>query len=211
MQSNEAATVSVSGREFMSDAKGRLVPVEMVKPVDNLMDQTVRKTIGFARELSAQIARFRGHTFEDVNAFLSLVAEAHGVSLGGRKGNVTLTSFDGCLRVQVAVADVINFGPELMVAKKLIDSCLTEWGAESRVELRALVDRVFSVGKEGMVDRASLFSLLRLEITDSRWLGAMEAIRESIRVIGSKEYVRFYERDKPDGAWRPITIDLASA
>ena len=39
----------------------------------------------------------------------------------------------------------------------------------------------------------------------------MDAVRDSIRVIGSKSYVRFFEREAPDAAWRPITIDLASA
>lgn len=203
--------VEIAGREYMPDAKGRLVPIETVKSVDRLMDQTVRKIIDFARDLSAQIARFRGHTFSDVNAFTALLAEQHGASLGGQKGNITLTSFDGTMKVQVAVADQIVLGPELNVAKKLVDACLREWGAESRPELRALVDRVFSVGKEGTVDRASLFGLLRLDIGDPRWMQAMDAIRESIRVIGSKEYVRFYERDDPRGAWRAITIDLAAA
>ncbi|OYY06769.1 MAG: hypothetical protein B7Y70_16030 [Rhizobiales bacterium 35-68-8] len=44
-----------------------------------------------------------------------------------------------------------------------------------------------------------------------RWQEAMRAIRDSIRVIGSKTYYRFYERDTPDGEWRPISIDLARA
>jgi hypothetical protein len=209
--SDDDPTVEIAGRPFMNDARGRLVPVETIKPADKLMDQAVRKIIAFARDLSGQIGRFRGHTFEDVNTLLSLIAEQYGAKLGGRKGNVTLTSFDGCLKVQVQVAEQLTFGPELQAAKKLIDSCLVEWGAESRPELRAVVERAFSVGKEGKVDSASLFSLLRLEIADDRWVAAMNAIRESIRVIGSKEYVRFYERDRPEGQWRAITVDVANA
>jgi hypothetical protein len=33
----------------------------------------------------------------------------------------------------------------------------------------------------------------------------------TITVTGSKEYVRFYERDTPKDEWRAITIDLAKA
>jgi len=52
--------------------------------------------------------------------------------------------------------------------------------------------------------------LLRVGIEDARWQQAMAAIRDSIRVIGSKTYIRFYERPSPDAAWRAVTIDLAA-
>jgi hypothetical protein len=203
--------VDVAGKPYLSDAKGNLVPLESVKAADLLMDETVRKIMVYARDLSSQIARFKGHTFEDVNGLQALIAQDYGASIGGRKGNITLTSFDGCLKVQVQVADLIEFGPELQVSKRLIDECLSEWSAESRSELRALVNRVFQVDKEGQINRAELFMLLRVEIADERWKRAMDAIRDSIRVIGSRTYVRFYERDAADAPWRAITIDLAAA
>lgn len=204
------AMIDVGGKAYLRDAKGNLVPVETVKPADLLMDETVRKVTGFARDLSEQIARFKGHTFEDVNGLQALIAQEYGANVGGKKGNITLTSFDGCLKVQVQVADLIEFGPELQAAKQLIDDCLIDWSSDSRVELRALVNRVFNVDKEGQINRSELFMLLRVEIADDRWKSAMEAIRDSIRVIGSRTYVRFYERDAPDAAWRAISIDLAA-
>ncbi len=203
--------IDVAGKPYIRDAKGNLVPVESVKAADMLMDETVRKIVSFARDLSGQIARFKGHTFEDVNGLQALIAQEYGASVGGKKGNITLSSFDGCLKVQVQVADLIEFGPELQAAKRLIDDCLNEWSADSRAELRALVNRVFQVDKEGQVNRSELFMLLRVEIADERWRSAMNAIRDSIRVIGSRTYVRFYERPAPDAAWRAIPIDLAAA
>ena len=203
--------VMVEGNEYMRDAKGALVPRETVKPVDLLMDETVRKVIGFARALSAQIARFKGHTFEDVGAFQALIDQEYGASVGGKKGNITLSSFDGLMKVQVQVADLVTFGPELQAAKALVDECLRDWASESGPELRTIVERAFQVDKEGKVNRAELFMLLRVEISDERWKRAMQAIRESMRVIGSKTYIRFYERDRPDGQWRAVTIDLAAA
>ena len=210
-QTNHPAAIDVGGTQYLRDAKGSLVPVATVKAVDLLMDEAVRKITGFARDLSGQIARFKGHTFEDVGAFQALIAQEYGASVGGRKGNITLTTFDGCQKVQVQVSDLIEFGPELQAAKTLIDQCLNEWTADSQVELRALVNRVFQVDKEGQINRAELFMLMRVEIADERWVRAMDAIRDSIRVIGSKTYVRFYDRPAPDAAWRAITIDLAAA
>lgn len=204
------AIVEVAGNRYMHDAKRNLVPVETIRPADLLMDETVRKITGFARELSAQIARFKGHTFEDVNGLQALLAQEYDTRVGGKKGNIQLSTFDGCQKVQVQVADLMDFGPELQIAKQLIDECLSDWSADSRVELRALVNKVFNVDKEGQINRAELFMLLRVEIEDERWQKAMTAIRDSIRVIGSRTYVRFYERDAPDAAWRAISIDLAA-
>jgi hypothetical protein len=203
------ATIDVGGKPYLRDAKGSLVPIETVKPTDLLMDETVRKVMGFARDLSQQIARFKGHTFEDVGALQALFRQEYDAPLGGQKGNISLMSFDGCQKVQVQVADLIEFGPELQSAKALIDECLVDWSADSGAELRALVNRVFNVEKEGQIDRAALFMLMRVEIGDERWQRAMKAIRDSIRVIGSKSYVRFYERDAADEQWRSISIDVA--
>ena len=69
---------------------------------------------------------------------------------------------------------------------------------------------MFSVEKEGQINRSELLMLLRVNITDPRWLRAMNAIRESMRVVGSREYARFYQRPVPDGQWRAISIDIAS-
>jgi hypothetical protein len=206
-----APVLVVGGEEHMRDAKGALVPVSLIRPQDRLQDETVRKVMGHALALNAQIARFRQHTFDDLNAFQALLEQEYGARAGGAKGNVSFLSFDGRFKVQVAIADQISFGPELQTAKKLIDECLVEWGAESRPEIRALVNRVFSVEKEGQINRAELFGLLKLEITDERWVSATRAIRDAIRVIGTREYVRFYMRERPTDQWHHLAIDIASA
>ncbi|WP_156680056.1 DUF3164 family protein [Sphingomonas profundi] len=205
------AAIDVNGSPYLRDAKGSLVPLASVKAADLLMDETVRKILAGAHEASALVTAFKARTFENVGELQALLAQHYGASVGGKKGNITLVSFDGCQKVQVQVADLLEFGPELQSAKALIDECLTEWAVGSAIELRALVNRVFQVDKQGQINRAELFMLLRVEIQDDRWMRAMEAIRNSIRVIGSRTYVRFYDRPAPDAAWRPVTVDLAAA
>ncbi len=203
--------IEVGGQRYMRDAKGALMPLALVKAQHLLEDEMVRTVMAFARDLSAQIARFKSHTFVDLDGFQRLLQQEYGARAGGAKGNVTFQSFDGLNKVLVQIADQIAFGPELQAAKLLIDECLVEWGEQSRDEIRALVSSVFNVEKEGQINRAELFGLLRMEISDERWVRAMAAIRDSIRVTGTKSYVRFYERTAPDTPWRSITIDLASA
>jgi len=203
--------VTINGDAYMRDAKGSLVPVELIKPQAKLEDQTVRKIAGYAMALSAQISRFKEHTFDDIGAFEAILAEDYGTTVGGAKGNKTLMSHDGLYKVSVQVADYIDFGPQLQVAKELVDECLNEWAADARAELRAIVTRAFNTDKKGQINRSEIFMLLRLDIRDARWVRAMDAIRDAMRVVGSKTYVRCHHRMQPDAPWIPITIDLAKA
>lgn len=203
--------MTIGERDYMPDAKGNLVPVELIRAEDKLEDETVRKIIGYAQDLSDQVGRFKSHTFDDLGAFEALLLQEYGATRGGAKGNKTFTSFDGLFQVKVQVQDHIDFGPQLQIAKTLVDECLNEWSADARAEIRAIVTRAFNTDKEGQINRSEVFMLLRLEIDDPRWQEAMRAVRDAIRIIGSKTYVRCYSRPAPDAAWDAITIDLAKA
>ena len=203
--------VTIGNRSYMADAKGSLVPVDLIKPQHLLEDEVVRKIAGYALALSEQVARFKAHTFDDIAGFEALLAQEYGAKLGGPKGNKTLMSFDGLFKVTVQVSDYTVFGPELQMGKALVDECLNEWSEGSRDEIRAIVTRAFNTDKEGQINRAEIFMLLRLEITDARWTRAMTAIRDAIRIVGSKTYVRCHRRESVDAAWQAVTIDLAKA
>lgn len=203
--------IDVRGRAYMPDAKGNLTPVETIPAAALLEDDTVRKVVGYGLALSEQIGRFRAHAFEDIGDLEALLQQEYGVTKGGPRGNKTLMTWDGLYKVQVQVADHIDFGPQLQIAKQLVDDCLNEWSAESRPELRAIVTRAFNTDKAGQINRSEVFMLLRLEIGDARWIEAMRAIRDAMRVVGSKVYVRLYRRPAPDAGWEPISLDIARA
>ncbi|WP_336812290.1 DUF3164 family protein [Bosea sp. MMO-172] len=203
--------VEVAGQPHMRDAKGRLVPIELVKPADKLEDEMVRKVMAFAQDLAAQISRFKEHTFADLNGFQKLLEQDYGARAGGEKGNVTFQTVDGLMQVKVQIADLIELGPQLQQAKALIDECLVEWGSDSRPEIRAVITGAFAVEKEGQINKANLFLLLKLDIVEERWTNAMKAIRDAIRVTGTKEYVRFYQRKRPQDRFEAIPINIADA
>ncbi|MFG1207036.1 DUF3164 family protein [Xanthobacter flavus] len=206
-----AGIILIEGNRYMRDADGRLVPEELVSAQDKLKDQTVRKIIEYAEKLSAEIARFRGHTFDDVTTLVDLLAEKYNTKLGGEKGNTTVRSIDGCLKVVVQVQDQLSFGEELQIAKHLVDGCISAWSTDARPEIRALVEHAFNVDQAGKINRSALFALRRLDIDDPQWRDAMKALGDAIQIIGSREYVRFYKRPNPRGRWEAITIDLAAA
>ncbi len=210
-RTNATPIETFADRDYMRDAKGSLVPIESIKPQDALMDEVVGKVFAHAKDLSAQIGRFKEHTFADLTGFQDLLQQEYGVKKPENwKGNYTLTSFDSRKKVTVQIAERIDFGPELQVAKTLVDECLREWSADSSANLRSIVNRAFAVDQAGKINKAELFSILRLEIEDERWQRAMKAIRDSMRVTGTKEYVRFYERASADGFWQAVSLDIAA-
>lgn len=203
--------VELSGSRYMRDGKGALVPVETIAARDLLQDEVIGKVFAYATDLNAQLARFKAHTFDDLNGFRELLEQEYGVrQKEDWKGNYSLVSFDGLKKVVVQNAERIDFGPELQIAKQLVDECLREWSADAQENLRAIVNRAFQVDKQGKVNQAELFSILRLEIEDERWQRAMKAIRDSMRVIGTKEYVRFYQRPNATAGWAAVPLDLAA-
>ncbi len=107
----------INGRECMLDGKGQPIPVVNIAPADKLQDELVRKVMGFAIDLSARVSRFREHTMFDLASFDALLAQEYGAKIGGPKGNRTYQSFDGLMKVNVQIADRIEFGPELQIAK----------------------------------------------------------------------------------------------
>jgi hypothetical protein len=210
MTTNATPIEEFAGSRYMRDPSGSLVPIENIKPQDTLMDEVVGKIFAFAVDLSGQIARFKEHTFADLTGFQELLKQEYDVKKReGWKGNYTLSSFDGLKKVTVQIAERVDFGPELQVAKTLVDECLREWSADSSANLRSIVNRAFAVDQQGKINKAELFSILRLEIDDERWQRAMKAIRDSMRITGTTEYVRFYERSSPAAPWKPISLDIA--
>lgn len=204
--------VTIDGKTYMRDRKGGLQPIEVIKPQHLLEDETVRTIVGYAKALSDQIARFLEHTAEDIAAFDSILKQEYQVTPGRGddwKGNRTLMTHDGLFKVQVQVQEQIEFGPELQVAKDLVDECLAEWSAEAMPQLQAVVTEAFNVDKKGEISRTRIYDLLRMQIDDPRWERAMKAVRDAMRVTGSKSYTRVSMRTKPDGQWKLIPLDAA--
>jgi ribulose bisphosphate carboxylase small subunit len=196
---------------YWANARGELIPETKVKPEDKLEDELVRRMAGHARAISEQLTALKALAMSEAQSFKALVAEQYGASRGGKKGNMTLRSFDGTLEMQVAVSEHLTFGPQLAASKELIDDCIIRWSEGSNDNIRALIDQAFQVNKEGRIDTHRVLALRRLDIEDADWKRAMDAISDAVRVSGSKTYVRFYEIDPATERRFAITLDLANA
>ncbi|WP_370762317.1 DUF3164 family protein [Pectobacterium polaris] len=206
---NEEINVEINKSEYMTDRKGRLVPINQVSAYDLEMDAFVNDAIHDAKLKQAELRDFKNRSFDNCYAWMDLIAEKYGRTRGGTKGNVTFSSFDGSKQITIKVQDSLAFGPELQVAKDLIDECVTEWSEGANDNLRALITDAFQVDKEGNLSTSRILSLRRIKIEDERWKQAMEAISESLLVTVSKTYINFREKDA-SGKLMNIPLDIAA-
>ena len=205
----QTTTTTTEQLTYMLDENGNQIRIENIKPIDLERDTLVKKLIDSGKQVSEALREYKSNAFADIAALIELSAEQYGDKFVGRKGNDTLNTFDKRYKVQRAMSENIVFDERLQAAKSLIDECLHEWTANANPNLQAIVNRAFEVDKEGNISTGRVLSLRRLEITDARWVRAMQAISDSIQTIGSKAYVRLYERVGDTDEYVPIPLDVA--
>lgn len=194
--------------QYRQDARGNLVSVDNIKPIDLARDDFIREAFAKVLPLREQMAELKAQQMADANAFIDLSVEQYGAKRSV-KGNITLTSFDGKLRIAIAQADVLHFDERLQAAKALIDECLNEWTQDSRAELKTFVLQAFDVSQEGKINVRKVLDLRKLDIADEKWQRAMKAIADSLHTQATREYIRYYQRNEETGEYEHLALDFA--
>jgi hypothetical protein len=195
---------------YKQDSVGRLVPIEDIESIDLLRDDTVQQIAMRAKALRDHVMQEKTAMLSDLRAFLESSFEQHGVRFGGKKGNVTLSSYDGSLQVQLAVHDRISFNEKLQAAKELVDQCVLRWSEGANAHIRTLVQHAFQTDKEGKINTGRVLSLMRVNIDDAQWKAAMEAVKDSLTIADTKEYVRISERPARNAKHQQIVLDFSA-
>lgn len=195
--------------DFVRNAAGHLVPIDQVREQDKLRDQVARELAEAAKELNLALKNFKKKSLGDVADLISIAGERYGVQMGGKKGNVTIATYDGQFKVQRSYADRLTFTEEMEVAKVMVYDCIRTWSKGADGHLLAIVERTFSPNRNGQIKTSDVLDLLRLEINDDNWKAAMKAVKDSILITGSAVYIRVYERIGDSDSYKAIPLDLA--
>jgi hypothetical protein len=192
---------------FLLNSRGFEVPVTDIKPQDLLKHDMVTELIKQAKEQSKAHEDFKSKVFSEVNDLISLVANEYDVTIGGAKGNVSLTSFDQKKKVQVGIADQISFGSEIDVAKQLITEVIEEELAETSGFITQLMRDAFEADKQGQYNKNRILALRKYRDANKsdKWANAMKALDEAIIASSSKTYITFQEKNA-QGAWVQIPL-----
>lgn len=196
---------------FLRNAQGSLVPENKVKDIDKDRSHTVRQLCEQAKVVSANLLAFKLLAMKEVLDFVERSMDLYDVKHGGKKGNVTLLSFDGKYKIIRQMQETVAFDERLQAAKALIDECVSGWVKGSNANVKALINHAFQVDKQGQISTGRVLALRQLEIVDEKWQRAMKAIADSMQVLSTKPYIRFYELDEKSGEYVPIVLDVAGA
>lgn len=203
-------TEIVNGVAYLPGPKGNLRRVENIAAMDLAVHEQVYRMIDYATGLSAEIARFKAHSYGDLDALDALMAQEYGVTRDpAALGNRAYTSADGKFQVRIKINTPQVAGPELQQAKALIDEIILEEGPTASPVMAALVSTAFGVGKQGKVDFSRLRELRDQDVPDHRWPAVRRAITDGMKDGVSKNYITFHRRGS-DGKWLLIPLDMAA-
>lgn len=194
---------------YRKDSFGRLVPEEAIKKIDLLRDDTVQAIVKGGLSIQQQMRAWKHQVLADIAAFCEISAEQYNLKWGGKKGNLSLVSYDGKYKVLLAVSDALAFDERLQVAKGLIDECIHEWAQNASTEIKVLVEHAFQTDKQGNINTGRVFGLMRVKIDHPKWQQAMEALKDSIQVTATSQYLRLYERIGDSDKYQQIALDIA--
>jgi hypothetical protein len=194
---------------YMVNGQGHLVPVTAIREIDLLRDHLVQNLISEVKLRSAEAAGFKALCQAQISSFVEVAGQEHGITMGGAKGNVALTSFDGRFKVIRAIDETIQFSEGLVVAREMIERCIQRWSSGANANLVALINKAFETDRAGNISTARVLGLASVKIDDEEWRKAIDAIQQSVQVAATKSYVRFYERNAL-GQYVQIPLDGGS-
>ena len=194
---------------YMKNSVGHMVPLHKVSEVDKLRDELIVNLAHQANDINAILLSFKKEALDEISAFCQLSAEQHNKQIGGKKGNVQLTSYDGKYRIQRVVADVQTFDEQLQVAKDLIDEVSEEWTDGGPDDLKTVVDRFFRMNSNGNVNTQEIKLLFGMNVKHPKWIEAMGILRDSLTVIGQRSYVNVYQRVGDSTKYELISLALS--
>ena len=193
---------------YLEDAQGRLVPVGSIRPIDLARDDLVREKIAKIKAMQQELRDLKYELLGDIEAFVSMSAERYDVSIGGKKGNVTLASYDGRYTLKRQISENLTFDEGLQAAKAIIDDCLRAWTKDSAEEIRTLVDFAFQVDKEGCLNTGRILALRRLDIKDEQ--GPMCGPTSGTRTVAIRPSAWIWRRCEV-AAWKRSICHLSLA
>ncbi|MCH2165933.1 MAG: DUF3164 family protein [Marinovum sp.] len=207
-------TMQPKPEQMITRPDGSMIAYKNLDPAKQIEHDLVTVLCDEAQSHHAILAAFKKQAIEEMVAKRQMMMDDHGVSKGGKDGNMTLRSACGRFMVKLTVSKHVTFGPELEAAKALIFEVVEdELEKGGSPFIKDLVTSVFKLNGKGRIDTKGILGLREHKCDDPRWSRAMDAIDEAIRRDAATTYVNFFTCDpsanpKSEGE-RRISLNLA--
>lgn len=193
--------------KMMRDANGDLVPVKYVSAFDKLRDRNVNKIIGNGRKLRTALEKFMIDSIALMNE-VAAQKESH-----GDKGNLSVSSFDGLLRVSIRQRYNIFFDARVREARDkmfaYVDSVLSRVKAEDAQALRVILQEAFRVGANNMLSTSKVMALIRMDIKNADWKASQDVLKAALTPQKGKQYLQLETRPDTNHDFVSIRLDVS--
>lgn len=195
---------------MIRNRKGGFDPISQVKDIDLQRHELVGELADEAKELNKRIAQFKRKLADSIETHVQLCGEKYGITLGGTKGNVTLTNYDQTERIIRSISETIDLDERMVVAQELMTQYANTLSQTTQnEEVKALINWAFQADRKGKLNTNRILELRKLKITHETWQRAMDALNESLFVAGSKTYYRVYQRPTPEDEYKQISLEMS--
>lgn len=173
-------------------------------------DITVRLVEG-ARALRDLMAEQKQRFLAEAELYVRSMLAQYNADPTGKRGGFVIVSYDDLLKVELSVADYRAVDGAVVAAQALVSEVLTDLTEQLEPWVRELLDNAFNRDeKTGRINVDRLQSLRKVDIPHPKWPQTCEAIADSIRIAGSRSYLRFYERQRRDQQFTAISLQFSS-
>ena len=189
-----------------TDYKGRSVAAEYVKPYDRKRDEIARRILKRWEAMEVSIAKCKADTLRDIEQIKAL----SGGTVGGDKGGCQFMSFDNLIRVKVHAREFICYDDRARQAQELLVAYAKELEtATDNAEIVAIINAAFTPARKGLLSRARIADLYRLNIKSPKWVEAINLLRDAEFVSGGKTYIYVGKRASTEVDFTEVLLDIA--
>lgn len=189
------------------DETGQEIPANRILPIEKMKEKTSYNLAKEALSINAKLIAFK----ESITADCQKIYDE--VMKDGQKGkgNFTFFNFDGSIKVEVQVNELITFDSmQIELAKQKLMELVGESITSDKVFIKELVLSAFQTSK-GQLDTKKVLGLKKhaKRITDERYHEAMDLIDSAIRRPESKTYFRIWVRNT-SGQFENVDLNFSS-
>lgn len=198
----------LSGR-VMVNSRGNETAIEHIKPEHLKRDSVVKKCFNKVEKLKKQMEKTKQQVLKEINKYNDYLCKINGME-PTEINNLTLSSYDNTMQVNLKSSSVIDFDEHLQLAEIKVKECLKRWGKESHPNIVAIINNAFRTDKKGFVNKNEVLSLFQYDIKDKDWKEAMELIKKSIRTVERKQYLMLRSRKNQNADWENFNLNFSS-
>lgn len=198
--------LQVKTKKTYKNPKGDPVPVDMMKEVNILKDHVGRLLVSLALEYHEALKGLKAFSLSILDQYRKRHAMINNTEPA--EGGITVATFDQTMKVETYFHPFTTFGEGLKQAKKLMGDVISEGTQGINPVLREIFLDAFTL-KDGQVSTSKVDHLASYEVDDPRWIKAVQIINDDKILRYRKQYLRFQIKEKKDGSWQTIYIDLS--